>query len=337
MTTNYALNFINEALKFNAKSDIVSKYAVSDDQIKNNYEVYDEQGRLKFRHAFSAVTREIILSNLYSSMLGLCISQTPIKLLVTKGQGSDIVRNLNDDFDIRKPAYPVVGEELDIDEALALVAVYQTLYALGISSFSSKEKELLGEYEDSVRLPNPKFTADLAFRFSPDGISWHSEYQDGDKYFGIYKNGAWSRAIPLIGGGGGAKSFLALNDTPSAYEADKFLKSDGKKLIFADIPAAPEPAPLSIKTLAYAGGLSLGEDTLIFTEIKENTEFTLKSIVEGRKYDIILKTGGHTLSFASSITPLCRISDIKPLDAYVKFGLIKTDGKTFALDLSLAE
>lgn len=79
----------------------------------------------------------------------------PIKLLVAKGSGDDIIRPLNDDFDIRKPNKPTLRSELDIDEPLALASVYNVLDSFGLTDFSKDAKDILRKGRQKHRNTRP--------------------------------------------------------------------------------------------------------------------------------------------------------------------------------------
>ena len=353
MTTDYALNFIKNELKFLAKQVIIDKFSVLDKDITNDFEYYADS-ELKYRHPFSAITDSIIIDNLYASMLNICVSQCPIHLLVKKGESSEnIIRNYNDDYDIRKPNELVLGEDMDIDEPLALASVYDTLNFFGATAFSQKAKNILTEYERNLVVPNAKYISDLAFRFSSDGNAWHSNYENGDNYFGIYSNGSWGNAIPLISGnGGGAKTLTALSDFPKTHENGKYLRSNGSKLEWVDIDLssigggsggnsgsgsgssgsseAPQLLEFSATDkLDLSSGssfkiLTLQADTMLDLANKEQAQMY-------KEFKILVKINGKKLTFSTNITlitePSCDIDtiDIPNYATYDMFNLMKTD------------
>ena len=323
MTTDYALNFIKNELKFIAKQTIIEKYSIPDSDITDDFEYY-KNGELKYRHTFSAITDSVILENLYSNILNVCVSEAPISLLVLKGDNSsNIIRSYNDDYDIRKPNELVMGEEIDIDEPLALASVYETLNFFGATAFSGKAKNILAEYERNLVIPNARYIGDLAFRFSADGTAWHSNYESGDNYFGIYKNGSWGNAIPLISGsGGGAKTLTALSDFPKTHEKGKYLRSNGSKLEWVDISVGSGSGSGSGGTSSggtantlelipdnveydNANGIDLSSGSTFKVvnltsdsafKIGQNADYT-RQIKENVEYKILVKYNGNELSF----------------------------------------
>lgn len=293
MLVSKALEYIRKQLEIYAKKEIINKFSARDDAIKNNFEYY-ENDKLKFRHDFAIITDEIILKNLYMEMLSLCVSQIPLSLLIEKGAGDDIIRNLNDDFDIRKPKELNINENADIDEPLFISAIYNTLALLGINDFRTKAKDILSEYARTLVIPDLKNISDLNFGFSADKTSWHSSYQAGDNYFRIYKRGAWGEAIPLISGngGGGAKRFTELIDCPKTHQSGKILKSNGTSLEWADLPAAntqtPNQAPIdeTFKEVeANENGIDFTNLTNIKIKLNKNTIF---SVAQDSSYNYLM-------------------------------------------------
>ncbi len=236
MTVNYAVEMITNELQFQSRTAIVTKYNAEDSDISDDGFVYTLDGEVQYKHPYSAITPDIIFSSLYKEMLYLCVQTVPLSLLETKGGVANIIRNVNSDWDIRTPNTPVAGDDLDIDEILAQIAVYRALSYFGVSSYSQNAKELLNSYKENLVIPSAEDVAvSLAFRFSSDGTVWHDTYQTGDIYFSIGKEGVWGNNIPLAGTGGVTK-FLQLSDVPTAYTAGKIVKvnASGTGLIFAD-------------------------------------------------------------------------------------------------------
>lgn len=240
MKVNSAVENILSELKFQARSVIIEKYSATDDQIGLDGFTYSVDGVAKYRHPYGAITTEIILSSLYNEMIYLCVQTVPLSLLERKGGTSAIVRNVNNTWDIRTPLRPIAGDDLDIDETLAQIAVFRTLSYLGVSAYTTSAKELLTTYKESLVVPSEEDSSDsLAFRFSVDGLEWHDTYQSGDMYFSIGRNAQWGNSIPVGGGGSGgsgATKFIELNDVPQVYTAGKILKANasGTGLVFAD-------------------------------------------------------------------------------------------------------
>lgn len=352
MLVDYALSFIKKELKFIAKQEIISKYSIIDSQITDDYEYY-EDGKLKFRHIFSAITDEIILENLYANMLHICTSYTPINLLIQKGKSSEnIIRNLNDDYDIRKPNELILGEEMDIDEPLALASVYDTLNFFGATAFSSKAKNILTEYERNLVIPNAKYISDLAFRFSKDGNSWHSDYENGDNYFGIYKNGSWGNAIPLISGnGGGIKTLTALLDFPKTHESGKYLRSNGSKLEWVDIEipnntqttttiiSENTSEPSVIENYTTLNGIDLNDSDFFVLKIENNVEFNINTAMENiktyKEFRFIVLADFNDFSFSSDIALTERIDREISGKMVIMFNLMKiSDTQIIAYNLN---
>lgn len=239
MQVNSAVETIMSELKFQARSAIIEKYSATDAQISADGFTYTVDGTVKYRHAYGAITTDIILSSLYREMIYLCVQTVPLSLLEGSGGTANIVRSVNDTWDIRTPNYPVAGETLDIDEVLAQIVMYRTLSYLGVSSYTSNAKELLTTYKDSLVVPTEDEASNsLAFRFSSDGLEWHDTYQNGDLYFCVGRNAQWGNNIPIGGGsgGGGVTKFIQLSDVPQTYSAGKILKANasGTGLVFAD-------------------------------------------------------------------------------------------------------
>ena len=362
MTTDYALNFIKNELKFLAKQVIIDKFSVLDKDITNDFEYY-EDGELKYRHTFSAITDSIIVDNLYASMLNICVSQCPIHLLVKKGESSEnIIRNYNDDYDIRKPNELVLGEDMDIDEPLALASVYDTLNFFGATAFSQKAKNILTEYERNLVVPNAKYISDLAFRFSSDGNAWHSNYENGDNYFGIYSNGSWGNAIPLISGsGGGAKTLTALSDFPNTHENGKYLRSNGSKLEWVDIDlsnigsggsggnsgsgSSGSATPLVPLNIEYdnANGIDLRNGIFYYVTLNQDSVFKVAAdsmynllISDNIEYKILVDTKYNELNFDNNIATLTTSGNLSPIDTheFVMFNLIKVGDNVFAYNIT---
>lgn len=319
MITEYAIEFIKNTLSYEAKKEIVSKYNASDDQIVDFKYVKD--GEVVFRHSYSLIDEKMILDNLFVEMTTICVSQIPINLLVQKGSGDDIIRALNDDFDIRKPKEPTLGSELDIDEPLALASVYNVLDNFGVGEYRRDAKNILTEYERNIEIPDPRKVSSLAFRFSADKQGWHSSYQNGDNYFSIYQNDTWGEAIPLISGsGGGAKNLTELNDFPKTHEKGKILVSTGVRLEWADMPVngttSPAPVPTNGTNSAFEkieyppDGLDL-KNTGVFNFIKlaKETEFNIKvdsnyaTLMNNNiEYKFVIELNNFDLIFPSSMT-----------------------------------
>lgn len=236
MLVDNAIAMIKEQLQFFAKDEIVEKYNADLTQIENSF-FYKKDGVVEYRHPFYIIDDNLILSTLYNQILVLGVKTTPLKLLVEKGNASNLLRPVNDEFDLRKPNELSLGEHIDIDEVLALSAMYATLEILGVREAGTMADEILSEYDKHLVMPDIKDTKSLNFRFSVDGNAWHDSYQSGDSYFAIYKNNTWGNSIPIGGsggGGGGVSSFKALSDTPNHYVSGKILKTTSSGIVFAD-------------------------------------------------------------------------------------------------------
>lgn len=298
MLVNEALSFIKEQLKVVAKKEIVSKYNATNEQIKGDFEYYENEN-LVYRHQFAVISEDVILQTLYYEMLSLCVSQTPISLLVEKGvDANDIVRNYDNFYDIRKPKSLSINEKADIDEPLFLASIYNTLSILGVNDFRTKAKEVIGEYERNLIIPSLKVSSDLNFRFSKDKNAWHFAYENGDNYFSIYKNGSWGEAIPLISGsgGGGVSISTDLSDFPNAHQAGKILQSNGSRFEFIDLPAQQSTQPqstnvdLSYKsaTLSPNNGIDLSTDDSNFYIVLDATSMFKVQKDSGMNYKMKL-------------------------------------------------
>lgn len=249
MLVDNALSMIKEQLQFFAKDEIVEKYNADLSQIENSF-FYKKDGVIEYRHPFYIIDDSLILSTLYNQILVLGVKTTPLKLLVEKGNASNLLRPVNDEFDLRKPSELQMGQHIDIDEVLALSAMYATLEILGVREAGTIADEILSEYDKHLVMPEIKDTRSLNFRFSIDGNTWHDSYQSGDKFFAIYKNNTWGNSIPIGGSGGGSSggstTFKALTDTPNVYVAGKILKTTSSGIVFADEKEAGAKSFLSL-------------------------------------------------------------------------------------------
>lgn len=258
MTVNEALEFILAEILYTAKREIIEKYNARDDQISPDGFSYIENGTVRFRHSLSVVTPQMVYGSLHREMIFLCYQTVPITLLESKDSAASIIRPLNHSWNIRRPAYPTAGQELDIDEVLAQISVYRALAHFGVNTHTQTAKELLNSYRETLIVPEaPAGTVSIAFRFSADGTHWHDSYMEGDKYLSIATNGIWGTPIPIGGeGGGGASSFVGLSDTPAALEAGKMLvvNSFGTAIGFADMPSASSFLALPDTPSSYVGG-----------------------------------------------------------------------------------
>ncbi len=151
MTTNEAVEQIKEHIKYEARREIVQRYNATEAEIVDNFS-FLKDGELKFRHYLGTVTTDNILASLYDQMINVCISLVPNTLIVPKNSGEKILRVLDEERSIRKPNKPAMGQELDIDESLAQIAVYETLGFFGINIFSQQAKELTLGYKGNTRL-----------------------------------------------------------------------------------------------------------------------------------------------------------------------------------------
>lgn len=315
MKLNEVIDFVKKELIYEAKSDIVNRFNAKDEMIVDDFS-YVVDGHVEYRSKYALVDDDLIIRYLYNNMLNLCITAIPVSLLVLKGQGSEIARNFNKEFDIRKPKKPNKDEALDIDEPLAIASMYYTLADIGLSRYNTMAKELINEYNKNIVIPNANEADTLAFRFSIDGNSWHDSYQEGDSYFGIYQRRSWGKPIPLIGGnsGGGAKSFLELSDTPTSFEKGKYLKSSDNGLVWAEInnsggSSGTAPAnTLSDINGDFADGVDFTtQSAFIKIALKTNWTFKIKQsssfsdlITPNKEYKIFVLLNGHTLTFPAS-------------------------------------
>ena len=251
------------------------------------------------------------------AMISLSVSYTPLKLLVLSGENADRLRKANEFYDIRKPKFPTIGAELDIDEALCVAVIYDTLESLDLNEFRGKSKDLLNDYERNFIMPNPKNIADINFRFSKDKANWHSAYEQGDAYFSIFKNETWGEAIPLIGTNNQApSSFLGLEDTPASYEAGKFLACEDEKIVFKDIKIpqiSPALKSVEFKELrADENGLDLTTAPQNFIlDLDKDLEFKIKKsadladlMADNVEFNIFVKTNSFNFSFNNKLTIL---------------------------------
>ena len=314
MQVNEALKIIKNELLRVAKKEIIAKFNAPDENI--NGFIYTKENTF-YRHPLSAIKDEDILNGIYMAMISLSVSYTPLKLLVLSGENADRLRKANEFYDIRKPKFPTIGAELDIDEALCVAVIYDTLESLDLNEFRGKSKDLLNDYERNFIMPNPKNIADINFRFSKDKTNWHSAYEQGDVYFSIFKNEIWGEAIPLIGANNQApSSFLSLNDTPASYEAGKFLACEDEKIVFKDIKI-PQISPM-IKSAEFKelradeNGLDLTTAPQNFIlDLDKDLEFKIKKsadladlMADNVEFNIFVKTNSFNFSFNNKLTIL---------------------------------
>ncbi len=341
MTVEYALNFIKNELSFRAKRDIVEKYNALDSEIKD-FEF--KRGDEFYRHPFSLIDENSITQRLYTQMLTICVSQVPIKLLVKKGSGENIIRNFNKDFDIKKPKKIEIGGDIELDEPLALASVYDTLDSFGLTEFKDNARDILNEYERSVVIPDGKDISNLAFRFSPDKSSWHSSYQSGDNYFSIYQFDSWGEAIPLISGnGGGAEKLTDLKDFPKTHQKGKILVSTGLRLEWADMPKVanntntgnePNTTPTSsaLREITYSEGLELNDDTFILLKLTKNETLKIKQssnfeilMKEKIEYRFIVELNSFSLGFEESLVVMRNSFTKIENSTHATFNMIRLD------------
>lgn len=314
MQVNEALKIIKNELLRVAKKEIIAKFNAPDENI--NGFLYTKESTF-YRHPLSAIKDEDILNGIYMAMVSLSVSYTPLKLLVLSGENADRLRKANEFYDIRKPKFPTIGAELDIDEALCVAVIYDTLESLDLNEFRGKSKDLLNDYERNFIMPNPKNIADINFRFSKDKANWHSTYEQNDAYFSIFKNEIWGEAIPLIGTNNQApSSFLSLNDTPASYEAGKFLACEDEKIVFKDIKIpqiSPALKSLEFKELrADENGLDLTTAPQNFIlDLDKDLEFKIKKsadladlMADNVEFNIFVKTNSFNFSFNNKLTIL---------------------------------
>lgn len=344
MTVEYALNLIKNELSFRAKRDIVEKYNALDSEIKD-FEF--KRGDEFYRHPFSLIDENSIIERLYTQMLTICVSQVPIKLLVKKGSGEDIIRNFNRDFDIKKPKKIEIGGDIELDEPLALASVYDTLDSFGLSEFKDNARDILNEYERSVVIPDGKDISNLAFRFSPDKSSWHSSYQSGDNYFSIYQFESWSEPIPLISGnGGGASNLTDLKDFPKTHQKGKILVSTGLRLEWADMPKTSSnntntanepnitPTSSALREITYSEGLELNDDTFILLKLTKNDILKIKQspnfevlMKEKVEYKFIVELNSFSLGFDANLTLMHNNPSFTKIEnsTHATFNMIRLD------------
>ena len=314
MQVNEALKIIKNELLRVAKKEIIAKFNAPDENI--NGFTYTKESTF-YRHPLSAIKDEDILNGIYMAMVSLSVSYTPLKLLVLSGENADRLRKANEFYDIRKPKFPTIGAELDIDEALCVAVIYDTLESLDLNEFRGKSKDLLNDYERNFIMPNPKNIADINFRFSKDKANWHSAYEQNDAYFSIFKNEIWGEAIPLIGTNIQApSSFLGLEDTPASYEAGKFLACEDEKIVFKDIKIpqiSPALKSLEFKELrADENGLDLTTAPQNFIlDLDKDLEFKIKKsadladlMADNVEFNIFVKTNSFNFSFNNKLTIL---------------------------------
>ena len=334
MQVNEALKIIkNERLRV-AKKEIIAKFNAPDENI--NGFLYTKENTF-YRHPLSAIKDEDILNGIYMAMVSLSVSYTPLKLLVLSGENADRLRKANEFYDIRKPKFPTIGAELDIDEALCVAVIYDTLESLDLNEFRGKSKDLLNDYERNFIMPNPKNIADINFRFSKDKANWHSAYEQNDAYFSIFKNEIWGEAIPLIGTNIQApSSFLGLEDTPASYEAGKFLACEDSKIVFKDIKIpqiSPTPKSLEFKELrADESGLDLTTAPQNFIlDLDKDLEFKIKKsadladlMADNVEFNIFVKTNSFNFSFNNKLTILDSGASLNLRDVtHINFKIIR--------------
>lgn len=208
------------------------------------------------QHPLESKTDDEKLASIYFGLREATLNVIPVTLIETSGSTADEFRPLDANRYIRVPAYPVLGNNLDIDEGLVYAVLYKALTYLwnGYTSYETKANAIYANYKDATRdyflfLEDNDNTdeAPVYFRYSSDGTSWHDNFIDGDVYISFKQgDGVWSNAIRFVGqdgasgsGDSGASTFLELSDTPASYEASKMLavNSDGDAIEFVDAPS----------------------------------------------------------------------------------------------------
>ncbi len=224
-------------------------------EYKNTKESKDADGNY-ITHPLENKTDDEKFDAIYFGLREAALNVIPVTLIETNGSTADEFRPLDGSRYIKVPAYPAIGNNLDMDEGLVYAVLYKALTYLwkGYANYETKANAIYANYKDAMRdyflfIEDSDNTDEtqIHFRYSPDGISWHDNFVDGDIYISFKQgDGVWSKAIRFVGkdgeaGGesGGASTFLDLNDTPASYEASKIVavNSDGSALEFIDAPS----------------------------------------------------------------------------------------------------
>ncbi|MGE4510090.1 MAG: hypothetical protein AB7D43_03205 [Sulfurimonadaceae bacterium] len=263
-----------------------------------------------------------IASVVYDEMVRVSMLTVPLRLLEPIGTSANTpLRQLDENYFIRMPAYPQLGADLDIDEFLAKVIGYRFLAAIGISRYAQIAKELIEAHDKSVIIPKNTGTInvlELNVRFG-DGSFWHENYVSGDTHISFSRSGVWGNAIPL-GGDTATQTeptitkFADLSDV-ATLEAGKMavVNAAGTGIVFQDIPAASSGGSTSegfeyVELDATNNIINLGGDKrIIYVSCNDNVTIDFSKIgydydvVNGARYTFVIQPNGYNVFFNNEL------------------------------------
>ncbi len=187
--------------------------------------------RTPIEHPLKDMVSDDILYSIDSALKECAIRTNPLKLMVPNSSVYTEFKRVSSEFYIRIPRFPVIGEELDIDDGLAHGVIHMTIYFL--YSKESRYKQIADEiyraynaaYRDmqiQKKLTGDDTVADAVvyFRYSSDGINFHESYVGGDIFISFKSGdqGLWSPAIRFVGRDAAEASLLELSDTPDSFD-----------------------------------------------------------------------------------------------------------------------
>ena len=121
-------------------------------------------------------------------------------------------------------------------------------------------------------------------------------------------SGGWLVADDNTSGGGSA-NFTGLSDTPSAHSNNKWLKSDGSALVWAD-------APMSIEEVQdIVGGMFTGNTETNITATYEDSDGTIDLVVSGSDTTYDLTAGADSGNAKVTLTPSSGTDDVVTFSA----------------------
>lgn len=236
MTVNKALEIIDK---------IIEIYLKAYEENSSNYSTKrqgDETGistvSVLTKISLHFLTQEDKLFYLDMAIKEIALKTIPIKLIEGSDSTSEIYKNINNNFFIRTPNYPKVGENLDIDKSLSYGVIYLALGNMYVdfNDYSRKALSLIDNYSKSskkkiLEIINQTETESTSFvnvKFSTNNEDWHDNYQDGDIYISFKRvdTGDWTDGIKFVGEKGqdgeacSDTNFSSLKDTPDSYSGN---------------------------------------------------------------------------------------------------------------------
>ena len=125
-------------------------------------------------------------------------------------------------------------------------------------------------------------------------------------------SGGWLVADDNTSGGGSA-NFTGLSDTPSSHSNNKWLKSDGSSLVWAD---APIDTQLSVEEVQdIVGGMFTGNTETNITATYEDSDGTIDLVVSGSDTTYDLTAGADSGNAKVTLTPSSGTDDVVTFSA----------------------